>query len=95
MSYAINQWPTLIRYVDDGALPPDNGAAERAIRPLALGRNNWLFIGGDIGLSSASVLLGLCASAKQYNLNSWVYLKDFLTRACQPGAELKYLLPDC
>ena len=95
VSYAINQWPTLIRYVDDGALSPDNGASERAIHPLALGRNNWLFIGGDMGLSSASVLLSLCASAKQHNLNPWEYLKDVLTRACQPGAELKHLLPDC
>ena len=95
VSYAINQWPTLIRYVDDGALSPDNGMSERAIRPLALGRNNWLFIGGDMGLSSASVLLSLCASAKQHNLNPWEYLKDVLTRACQPGVNLEHLLPDC
>ena len=94
VTYAINQWPTLIRYVDDGELSPDNGVSERAIRPLALGRNNWLFIGGDMGLSSASVLLSLCASANQHKLNPWNYLKDVLIHVCQPsGRRHEFLAP--
>jgi transposase len=66
-----NQWPTLVRYVTDGRLAIDNGPAERAIRPLCVGRNNWLFIGGDGGLRSAAVLLSLTASAKRHGLNPW------------------------
>ena len=42
VGYAANQWPTLIRYVEDGRLTIDNAPAEQAIRPLAIGRRNWL-----------------------------------------------------
>ena len=94
VSYAINQWSTLIRYVADGALSLDNGASERAIRRLALGRNNWLFIGGDTGLSSAGVLLSLCASAKQHKLNPWNYLKDVLSQLPIAGTNLDSLMPE-
>lgn len=95
-NYAANQWPTLVRYVNDGRLSPDNGAAERAIRPLAVGRKNWLFIGGDGGLHSAAVLLSVCASAKRHGLNPWIYLRDVLDRlpAHPPNSDLSNLLPD-
>jgi len=53
--YASNQWPSLIRYVQDGRLTIDNSPAEQAIRPLAVGRRNWLQIAGDGGLHSAAV----------------------------------------
>lgn len=73
-----------------------NGPAERAIRPLAVGRNNWLFIGGDGGLPSAAVLLSVVASAKRHALNPWAYLRDVLTRlpARPPDSDLSDLLPD-
>jgi hypothetical protein len=96
VGYAVNQWPTLVRYVEDGRLHIDNGPAERAIRPLAVGRNNWLFIGGDGGLQSAAVLLSVTASAKRHALNPWAYLRDVLTRlpARPPDCDLSDLLPD-
>lgn len=96
VNYAVNQWPTLVRYVSDGRLSPDNGAAERAIRPLAIGRKNWLFIGGDRGLSSAAVLLSVCASAKRAGVEPWSYLRDVLDRipARPPDADLSDLRPD-
>jgi transposase len=95
VSYTINQWSTLIRYQDDGRLSIDNGPAEQAIRPLAVGRNNWLFIGGDTGLSSAAVLMSLLASAKRHALNPWLYLRDVLTQlpARPPTADVGDLLP--
>ena len=94
--YAINQWPSLIRYADDGHLDIDNGVAERAIRPLAIGRRNWLFIGGDGGMPAASVLLSMVASAKRHGLNPWLYLRDVLTRlsARPPDSDVSDLLPD-
>lgn len=96
MLYAANQWPTLIRYVEDGRLHIDNGPAEQAIRPLALGRKNWLHIGGDHGLSSAAVLLSIAASTKRHRLNPWSYLRHVLTEipTRAPGADLSDLLPD-
>jgi hypothetical protein len=74
----------------------DNGAAERAIRPIAVGRANWLQIGGDGGLATASVLLSVCASARRNRLNPWGYLKHVLTElpARRAGADLTDLLPD-
>jgi transposase len=50
VGYARNQWPSLVRYLNDARFAIDNGAAERAIRPIAVGRANWLQIGGDGGL---------------------------------------------
>lgn len=96
VNYARNQWPTLVRYADDHRLAIDNGPAERAIRPLALGRKNWLFVGGDGGLSSAAVLLSIVASAKQHHLDPWVYVRDLLTHlpARPPDADVADLLPD-
>jgi transposase len=94
--YASNQWPTLIRYLDDGRLTIDNAPAEQALRPLAVGRRNWLHVGGDGGLHGAAVLLSLAASLKRHGLNPWPYLTHVLTElpARTPGADLTDLLPD-
>jgi transposase len=94
--YAANQWPTLIRYVEDGRLTIDNSPAEQAIRPLALGRRNWLQIAGDGGLKSAAVLLSVAATAKRHCVNPWVYIKHLLTASAarQPTADFSDLLPD-
>ncbi len=45
IDYSLNRWQALTRFVDDGALPIDNNWVENQIRPIALGRNNWLFAG--------------------------------------------------
>ena len=96
VAYARNGWPSLIRYVADGRLAIDNGPAERAVRPLAVGRKNWLFVGGDGGLATAAVLLSVVASAKRHGLNAWAYLRDLFDRlpALPAGADLSDLLPD-
>ena len=49
VDYALNQQDALRRYLEDGRLKPDNNTAENAIRPLALGRKNWLFAGSERG----------------------------------------------
>jgi transposase len=94
--YASNQWPSLIRYIDDGRLTIDNAPAEQALRPFALGRRNWLQIAGDGGLKSAAVLLSLCATAKRHGVNPWEYFRDLLTAAASrgPKADWNDLLPD-
>ena len=94
LTYARNQWPSLGRYLTDARFSIDNNAAERAVRPLAVGRKNWLFIGGDGGLPTASVLLSLCASAKRHGLNPWAYLTDVLTQMSAKPTDLTPLLPD-
>jgi transposase len=94
--YASNQWPALVRYVEDGRLRIDNAPAEQALRPLAVGRRNWLQIAGDGGLKSAAVLLSVAASTKRHGVNPWAYLKHILTAAAgRPrDADFSDLLPD-
>ena len=91
---AANQWPTLGRYLGDARFTIDNNVAERAVRPLAIGRKNWLFVGGDSGLTSAAVLMSLCASAKRHALDPWAYLTDVLTHLAAKPADVTHLLPD-
>ena len=96
VGYARNQWATLVRYLDDARFAIDNGAAERAIRPLAVGRANRLHVGGDGGLKTASVLLSVCAGAARHRLNPWAYLRDVIDHlAARPGGgDVNDLLPD-
>jgi energy-coupling factor transporter ATP-binding protein EcfA2 len=96
VGYSRNQWASLVRYLDDARFSIDNGEAERAIRPLAVGRGNWLHVGGDGGLKTASVLLSVCASATRHRLNPWSYLRDVLDQlaARSAGDDAGHLLPD-
>ena len=96
VEYSRNQWASLVRYLDDARFAIDNGASERAIRPIAVGRANWLQIGGDGGLKTAAVLLSICASATRHWLNPWSYLRDALDRLAARGAgdDMSELLPD-
>jgi hypothetical protein len=96
IGYAANQWPTLVRYVEDGRLTIENSPAEQAIRPLAVGRRNWLQIAGGGGFKSAAVLLSVAASAKRHGVNPWAYVRHILTAsAARPlTADCICLLPD-
>jgi hypothetical protein len=96
VEYSRNQWSSLVRYLNDARFAIDNGEAERAIRPLAVGRSNWLHVGGDGGLKTASVLLSVCASATRHRLNPWSYLRDVLDQLAARSAnvDVSDLLPD-
>ena len=95
VSYARNQWSRRsTRYLHDARFAIDNNVAERAVRPLAVGRKNWLFLGGDGGLATASVLMSLAASAKRHGLNPWLYFTDLLTQLAAKPADVNHLLPD-
>jgi hypothetical protein len=79
----------------DGRLEPDNNTAENAIRPLALGRKNWLFAGSERGGRAAALYLGLIQSCKACQINPWTYLDDVLRRIMShPVRRLRELLPD-
>lgn len=94
MGYATNHWRALTRFLDDGRLPLDNNAAERALRPVAVGRKNWLFAGSVRGGEAAAIALSFIESAKLHDLNPYAYLRDVLTRLPQARArDLDSLLP--
>jgi transposase len=96
VEYSRNQWASLVRYLDDARFAIDNGASERAIRPLAIGRGNWLHVGGDGGLKTASVVLSVCASATRHRLNPWSYLRNVLDQFAGQSADAdgEDILPD-
>jgi transposase len=95
MSYCRNNWPALVVYASDGELSIDNNAAERMLRPVAVGRKNYLFFGSDKGGATAAILYGAIASAKRHGLDPWRYLRDLFTRLpAMTVSGLRQLLPD-
>lgn len=92
--YARSRWQALGLYIDDGRLEISNNAAERAIRPLASGRKNYLFAGSDSGGESAAAFYSLIQSAKLNGLDPEAYLRDVLTRIpAHPINRIDELLP--
>jgi len=92
--YARSRWDALSRYIDNGHLEISNNAAERAIRPLALGRKNWLFAGSDAGGDRAAAIYTLIETAKLNGLDPEAYLRDVLGRiADHPINRVAELLP--
>jgi transposase len=78
--YARSRWDALTAYVDDGRLEISNNAAENAIRPVTLGRKNWLFAGSDAGGDRAAIFYTLIRSAKLNGLEPQAYLRSVLSR---------------
>jgi transposase len=92
--YALSRWAALCPYLNDGRIEIDNNAAERAIRPVALGRKNWLFAGSDQGGTRAAGILSLVETAKLNGLDPEGYLRNVLSRiADHPINRISDLLP--
>ena len=92
--YARSRWPALTRYLADGRLEISNNAAERAIRPLALGRKNWIFAGSDSGGERAAAIYTLIETAKLNGLDPEAYLREVFSRiADHPINRIADLLP--
>jgi transposase len=92
--YALNNRQRLTRFTEDPRLPIDNNAAERAIRRVAIGRKNWLFLGSETGGRSAAILMSLLGTCWANRVNAWAYLKDVLDRLPNlPDGRLPDLLP--
>ena len=95
INYALNGWEALCRYTEDGDFSIDNNVAERLMRPIAVGRKNWLFFGSDRGGRTAAILSSIAQSAKRHNLNVYAYLRDVIARISDhPANQLQQLLPD-
>jgi transposase len=91
--YTRNQWDALQRYLEDGELSIDNNLSERTVKPIAIGRKNWLFVGSKQAGSRAAWLLSLIASCKANRVEPWAYLRDVFTRL-PTAVPLDELLPD-
>ena len=94
IEYSLGRWAALIRYLEDGELPIDNNHIENRIRPVALGRGNWLFAGSLRAGQRAANIMSLIQSAKLNGHDPYRYLKDVLERLpTQPASRLAELLP--
>jgi len=94
IGYLTNQRKPLRRFLEDGRLPLHNNACERAIRPIAIGRRNWLFAGSLRGGRAAAIVYTLIESCKLANLDVVSYLADVLLRvAMHPASQVERLLP--
>ncbi len=92
--YTLKNWTALTRYCQDGDLQIDNNATERAIRSVAVGRNNWVFFGSDEGGKTAAVLRSFVASCQRVGVDPFAWLKDILSRiADHPITRIAELLP--
>ena len=80
MDYALNQWPTLEVFFKDGRVEIDNNLVENAIRPTAIGKKNWLFIGQAEAGERSAIIYTVIESCRRRELNPYAYLKDVLTR---------------
>jgi transposase len=94
IDYSLGRWAALTRYIDDGDLPIDNNHLENRIRPIALGRNNWLFAGSQRAGERAANIMSLIQSAKLNGHDPYRYLKDVLELLpAQRANHLEELLP--
>ncbi len=93
ITYARNQWKALCRFLDDGRLEIDNNRAERALRAIAVGRKNWLFLGNDEGGRRAAIIYSLIATCKDHGVDPWAYLRDMLAWLPTYRGDLAALTP--
>lgn len=94
IDYTLRRWPALVRYADSGVLPIDNNPVENAIRPIALGKKNWLFAGSERAGKRAAAIQSLLITAKLNGLEPATWLKDTLEKLpVWPNSRIDELLP--
>lgn len=94
ISYALNNETHLRRFLSDGKIEVDNNAAERAMRPIAVGRKNWLFAGSDQGGIAAAAMYSLLETCELSNVNPWEYMRWVLENIQDHNSQkLSDLLP--
>ena len=95
LGYCQNQWPKLIRYLEDGHLSIDNNRAERAIKPFVIGRKNWLFANTANGANASAMLYSIIETAKANGLIPFDYIAHCLEALSKHDCDVEQLLPWC
>jgi transposase len=80
IAYTLTLWPMLQTYLEDGRAEIDNNLVENAIRPTAVGKKNWLFIGNEAVGECGAILFTIIEACRSRGLDPWAYLRDVLTR---------------
>jgi transposase len=96
VNYALKNWPVLVRYLlEDGHITPDNNATENALRPLVVGRRNWLFNGHPKGAAAGAALYSLIETAKANGLKPYFYLRHLFKKLPLAETEDDYRILFC
>lgn len=96
IDYTLNHWKALTLHLDDGAVPIDNNHLERQIKPWAMGRKAWMFVGSQIAGQRAAMVMSLVQSARLNGHDPFAYLSDVLRRLpTQLNSRIEELLPHC
>src|SRR3984957_18906138 len=94
LAYSIQRWPRLMVYATDGKLNIDNNPVENCIRPVAVGRKNYLFAGSHEAAQRSAMLYSLMGTCKLHGINPFIWLKDVLQEiASQPINKIRDMLP--
>lgn len=94
IDYTLGHWAALTRHLQDGAVAIDNNHLERQIKPWAMGRRAWQFVGSELAGQRAAIVMTLVQSARLNGLDPWAYLRDVLERLPMlPNRLLEELLP--
>lgn len=95
IDYTLNHWQALTRHLDDGAVAIDNNHLERQIKPWAMGRKAWMFVGSELAGQRAAMVMSLVQSARMNGHDPWAYLRDVLQRLpTQLNSRIEELLPN-
>lgn len=94
IDYTLGHWAALTRHLDDGAVAIDNNHLERQIKPWAMGRRAWMFVGSELAGQRAAIVMSLVQSARLNGHDPWAYLRDVLQRLpTQRSSQIEDLLP--
>ncbi len=94
LDYSLKRWTALMQFLDDAQLPIDNNRIENQIRPIAIGRSNWMFAGSLRAGQRAAAVMSLIQSAKLNGHDPYAHIKDVLTRLpTQKNSQIEELLP--
>jgi len=94
VNYALKNWTALTRYCEDGNLAIDNNHTERSLRGIAVGRNNWLFVGSDRGGQTMAILRSFVGSCEMVKVDPFAWFQDVLSRMGEQSMQaLDELLP--
>jgi transposase len=95
LDYALSSWTLLGVYLEDGRIEIDNNLVENAIRPTALGKKNWLFIGEAEAGERSAILYTIVECCRRRGLDPYAYLRHVLTRLpCATNWQIKDLTPE-
>lgn len=95
VSYTLNQWPKLLTYLQDGRLENNNNRSERAIKPFAIGRKNWLFSSSVAGAEAGAIIFSLIETCKHHGIEAYDWFRYALQHIplCKSDDEVEALLP--